>query len=46
MKKPLVLSFANALIVLSLGLGFAACAPDAKPGDVVAGEKKIAMCEG
>jgi len=46
MKKPLVLSFANALIVLSLGLGFAACAQDAKPGDVVAGEKKIAMCEG
>ena len=46
MKKPLVLSFANALIALSLGLGFAARAQDAKPGDVVAGEKKIAMCEG
>ena len=46
MKKPLVLSFANALIALSLGLGFAARAQDAKPGDVAAGEKKIAMCEG
>ena len=46
MKKPLVLSFANALIALSLSLGFAARAQDAKPGDVVAGEKKIAMCEG
>ena len=46
MKKPLVLSFANALIALSLGLGFAARAQEAKPGDVAAGEKKIAMCEG
>jgi len=46
MKKPLVLSFANALIALSLGLGFAARAQDAKPGDIAAGEKKIAMCEG
>ena len=46
MKKPLVLSFANALIALSLGLGGAARAQDAKPGDVAAGEKKIAMCEG
>jgi len=46
MKKPLVLSFANALIALSLGLGVAARAQDAKPGDVAAGEKKIAMCEG
>ena len=46
MKKLLVLSFANALIALSLGLGVAARAQDAKPGDVAAGEKKIAMCEG
>jgi len=46
MKKPLVLSFANALIALSLGLGVAARAQDAKPGDAGAGEKKIAMCEG
>ena len=46
MKKPLVLSFANALIALSLGLGVAARAQDAKPGDAAAGEKKIAMCEG
>jgi cytochrome c553 len=46
MKKPLVLSFANALIALTLGLGAAARAQDAKPGDVAAGEKKIAMCEG
>ena len=46
MKKLLVLSFANALIALSLGFGGAARAQDAKPGDVAAGEKKIAMCEG
>jgi cytochrome c553 len=46
MKKLLVLSFANALIALSLGLGVAARAQDAKPGDAAAGEKKIAMCEG
>jgi len=46
MKKKIVLSFANALIALSLGLGVAARAQDAKPGDVAAGEKKIAMCEG
>ena len=46
MKKLLVLSFANALIALSLGFGVAARAQDAKPGDVAAGEKKIAMCEG
>jgi cytochrome c553 len=46
MKKTLVLSFANALIALSLGLGVGARAQEAKPGDVAAGEKKIAMCEG
>ena len=46
MKKLLVLSFANALIALSLGLGVAARAQDAKPGDAAAGEKKVAMCEG
>src|SRR6478672_2481740 len=46
MKKLLVLSFANALIALSLGLGVAPRAQDAKPGDAAAGEKKIAMCEG
>ena len=46
MKKLLVLSFANALVALSLGLGAAALAQEAKPGDAAAGEKKIAMCEG
>jgi cytochrome c553 len=46
MKKLLVLSFANALIALSLGVGVAARAQEAKAGDAVAGEKKIAMCEG
>src|SRR5215210_8951466 len=47
MKKPLVLSFANALIAFSLGgFGAAALAQGARPGDVGAGEKKIAMCEG
>ena len=46
MKKPLVLSFANALIALTLGLGATAQAQDAKPGDAAAGATKIAMCEG
>ena len=46
MKKPLVLSFANVLIALSLGLGVAARAQDAKAGDGAAGEKKAAMCNG
>jgi cytochrome c553 len=46
MKKLLALSFANALVALSLGVGGAALAQDAKPGDAAAGEKKIAMCEG
>jgi cytochrome c553 len=46
MKKPLVLSFANALIALSMGFGAAAFAQDAKPGDAAAGEKKAAMCNG
>jgi cytochrome c553 len=46
MKKPLVLSFANALIALSLGFGVAAGAQEAKGGDAGAGAKKIAMCEG
>ena len=46
MKKSLVLSFANALIALSLGFGVAARAQEAKAGDAGAGAKKIAMCEG
>jgi cytochrome c553 len=46
MKKLLVLSFANALIAFSLGVGVAARAQEVKAGDAVAGEKKIAMCEG
>ncbi len=46
MKKLLFLSFANALIALSLGFGAAARAQEAKPGDAVAGEKKAAMCNG
>jgi cytochrome c553 len=46
MKKQLSLSFANALLALSLGFGVAASAQEAKPGDAAAGEKKIAMCQG
>ena len=46
MKKLLVTSFANALVALTLGLAGAAHAQEAKAGDVAAGEKKIAMCEG
>ncbi len=46
MKKPLVLSLANVLVALSLGLCVAARAQEAKPGDVAAGEKKASMCNG
>ncbi|MDQ2942707.1 MAG: cytochrome c4 [Candidatus Dormibacteraeota bacterium] len=46
MKKLLVKSLANALVALTLGLAGAAHAQEAKAGDVAAGEKKIAMCEG
>jgi cytochrome c553 len=46
MRKPLVLSFANAFIALSLGFGVAARAQEAKAGDPVAGQKKAAMCNG
>ena len=46
MKKPLVLTFANALVVLSLGFGVAAGAQQAKPGDAAAGAKKAEMCNG
>jgi cytochrome c553 len=45
MKKPLILSFANGLVALSLGLGVAAHAQEVK-GDRVAGEKKAEMCNG
>jgi cytochrome c553 len=45
MKKLLVPSFANALLALSLGLGFAAHAQEIK-GDAVAGAKKADMCDG
>jgi cytochrome c553 len=47
MKKLLSLpSFANLVVALLLGVGAAANAQDAKPGDPVAGEKKAAMCAG
>jgi cytochrome c553 len=46
MKKPLLLSFAVATFALCMGLGTVARAQDAKAGDVVAGEKKVAMCIG
>jgi cytochrome c553 len=46
MKKPLSLSFANALLALSLGFGAAAHAQQAKPGDAAAGAKKAASCNG
>ena len=46
MRKPLLLSFANAFIALSLGFGVAARAQEAKAGDPVAGQKKAAMCNG
>jgi cytochrome c553 len=46
MKKPLFLSFATALAALSMGIGVAARAQEAKPGDAVAGAKKAAMCNG
>jgi cytochrome c553 len=46
MKKKLPSPFANALVALSLGIGVAASAQDAKPGDVAAGEKKAEMCNG
>jgi cytochrome c553 len=46
MKKPLFLSLAIASFALSMGLVTTARAQDAKAGDVVAGEKKVAMCIG
>ncbi|HEX4234672.1 MAG TPA: c-type cytochrome [Caldimonas sp.] len=47
MKKLLSLpSFANLVVALLLGVGGAANAQDAKPGDPVAGEKKAEMCAG
>jgi cytochrome c553 len=45
-KKPSLLSFANVVVALSLGVGVAAHAQDAKPGDALAGEKKAEMCNG
>jgi cytochrome c553 len=46
MKKPLFLSLATASFALCMGLAAAARAQDAKAGDPVAGEKKVAMCIG
>jgi hypothetical protein len=45
-KKPSLSSIANLAVALSLGIGAAASAQDAKPGDATAGEKKAAMCNG
>lgn len=45
-KKPSLSSIANLAIALSLAIGAAASAQDAKPGDATAGEKKAAMCNG
>jgi cytochrome c553 len=44
--KPSLPSFANLVVALSLGVGAAASAQEAKPGDAVAGQKKAAMCNG
>ena len=46
MKKPSFLSLAIASFALCMGLVTTARAQDAKAGDVVAGEKKVAMCIG
>ncbi len=46
MKKPLFLSLAIASFALAMGSVPAARAQDAKAGDAVAGEKKVAMCIG
>jgi cytochrome c2 len=46
MKKPSFLSLAIASFALFMGLVTTARAQDAKAGDVVAGEKKVAMCIG
>ncbi len=46
MTQPMTSSFAIALSVLAVSLGGAARAQDAKAGDAVAGEKKVAMCIG
>jgi cytochrome c553 len=46
MKNKPSPSFANLVVALSLGIGAAASAQEAKPGDAVAGEKKAAMCNG
>jgi cytochrome c553 len=46
MTQPMNSSFATLLFVLALSIGGAARAQDAKAGDAVAGEKKVAMCIG
>ncbi|MGZ8259208.1 MAG: c-type cytochrome [Caldimonas sp.] len=45
-NKPSLSSFANLVVALSLGIGAAASAQDAKPADAVAGQKKAATCNG
>jgi len=45
-NKPSLSSIANLAVALSLGIGAAASAQDAKPGDATAGEKKASMCNG
>ena len=45
-KKPSLLSFANVVASLLLGVGACAHAQDAKPGDAAAGAKKAEMCNG
>ena len=45
-NKPSLPSFAKLAVALSLGIGAAASAQDAKPGDAAAGAKKAEMCNG
>ena len=45
-KHARSLSFANAAVALSLGLGAAASAQDAKPGDAEPARRRSAMCIG
>jgi len=46
MTQPLTPSLATAFLVLALGVSAGASAQQAKPGDAVAGETKVAMCIG
>ncbi len=46
MTQPMTSSFATLFFVLAMSAGTVARAQEAKPGDAVAGEKKVAMCIG